>query len=99
MAKYLDVNNIEIHIGQGIRYNSTRTDCEYGIVIDVDNGCISIAPVYSIELDTKCYNDAGAAKEKHEHNVRLKDCPPPFSALCRCSEYGIYCYANKKEYQ
>ncbi len=99
MAKYLDVNNIKIHIGQGIRYDSTRTGCEYGIVIEVGNSCISIAPVYSIESDTKCYNDADAVKEKHQHNVRLKDCPPPFSALLRCSEYGVYCYANINELQ
>lgn len=99
MANYYDANNIEIHIGQGIKYDSRRTGCEYGIVIDVGNSCINIAPVYSIESDTKCYNDAGAVKEKHEHNVRLKDCPPPFSALCRRSERGVYCYANMKETQ
>ena len=99
MAKYYDVNNIELHVGQGIRYDSTRTGCGYGIVMDVDNSCISIAPVYSIELDTKCYNDTDAVKEEHQHNVRLKDCPPPFSALYRRSEYGVYCYANLKETQ
>lgn len=97
MAKYLDVNNMELHVGQGIRYDSRRTGYEYGIVMNVDNSCISIAPVYSIEFDTKCYNDADAVKEKHQHNVRLKDCPPPFSALCKCSEHGVYCYANMKK--
>ena len=39
-------------------------------------------------------SDEGAVKELHKDNVRLRDCPPPFSVAYQSSENGLYCHAD-----
>lgn len=85
----------EIKEGQGIVYDA-GCGCGdvFAVVLSVGAKCISVVPVQVIELGDKCYDDEGAIKEKHKDNVRLKDCPPPFSQLYEQASNGVYCHAD-----
>lgn len=85
----------KIKEGQGIVYDAGRGCGDvFAVVLSVGAECISVASVRVIELGDKCYNDVGAIKELHKDNVRLKDCPPPFSHLYKYAKDGLYCHAD-----
>lgn len=88
------MDTLKIKEGQGVFYKGCRNAIRNGIVINVSENSIDVALVHPIKLRDKCYDDEGAIKEKHKDNVRLKDCPPPFSVAYQRSENGLYCYAD-----
>lgn len=88
------MNTLRFEEGRGVFYKGCRDAAKIGVVINVFEHGIDIAPVATIEADTKCYNDVGAIKELHKDNVRLKDCPPPFSHLYKYAKDGLYCHAD-----
>lgn len=64
----------------------------HGVITDVSSDAVTVMPVLSLDCDVKCYDEPGAVYDTDRDNVRLKDCPPPFSRLCAFSERGG-CYA------
>ena len=90
-------------IGLGfVRHNGYRY--VYGVVVDCAEDHVEYCEVKSIYNDfgtyTPCYNDSNAS-DRHMHNVRLVDCPPPFVDLCHRGDNpmksGVYVIADLSE--
>lgn len=85
-------------VGQGIRYiQRGYHGYLYGVILDVSDTHITFAKVYEAD-HILCYDDMGASYDKHRDNVRLKDCPLPFSAVSCGVSGGAYVYANADAY-
>lgn len=81
--------------GQVIRYCNFREQYDgYGVIIRVNPDSIDYVEAYAVDKFTKCYDDAGAIKEKHKDNVRIKHCPPPFKELSQGVSGGVYVVAD-----
>lgn len=86
---------MNIEVGQAIQYDKIRgSEVGYGVVINVSDSCIEFVEVNSINKFVKCYDDVGAVYPDDKDNVRLKDCPPPFSKLSRGREGAVYAVAD-----
>lgn len=82
----------DLREGQGIHWTNRGGLDMYAVVaVKTDRG-IGTVPVYPVDRYTKCYDDGGAVRKQDKDNVRLRDCPPPFSETCGQSFAGM-CYA------
>lgn len=76
MAKFME--------GQGVSWKHPISGLnKVGIVVNVGVDSIDVVPVYPMDKYTKCYDDVGAQRDRDTDNVRLKECPPPFSDFYR----------------
>lgn len=64
----------------------------YGVVVRGTAVSVDIVPVYRLDSGIKCYDEGGANSVRDKNNVRLRDCPPPFSELCAQVDKNA-CYA------
>lgn len=64
-----------------------------GVVIHSDENMFEVVPVQSLDDHVRCYDEGGAVYERDRDNVRLADCPPPFTLLCVSSDRNG-CYAQ-----
>lgn len=85
-------------VGQGIRYiQRGYHGYLYGVILAVSDVHITFAKVDEANR-VLCYDDMGASYDKHRDNVRLKDCPLPFSDVSHGVLGGAYVYANIDAY-
>lgn len=78
---------LKLEVGQGVSWMSREDGMRiFGLVLSVDDSSACMVEVRPFESTTKCFNDSGAVKERDQHNVRLVDCPPPFSRVCALTE-------------
>lgn len=86
--------------GQGVQFLSGNgKGHSYGVIIQVNENCVDFALVNRIRLNTKCYDEEGAIRDLHQHNVRLRDCPPPFTTLYKYCDNGAYVFADMNNLQ
>lgn len=87
--------NNEFNVKQAVIWKRAHGGAvQRGVVVDVIDDAVCIVPVYPILDGVKCYDDNGAVRDKHQHNVRLRDCPPPFNQACAHFDKGLYAYAD-----
>lgn len=71
---------MKLKVGQGFKMPSG-----YGLIMNDTGDDIEYISVYPIRdengIVTHCYDDPGADPRKDRDNVRLKNCPPPFTDL------------------
>ena len=85
---------MKFETGTGVMWRSSR-DVVYGVVMAQTDGVLDVVPVHGLSSDMKCYDEGGAVKARHRDNVRLRDCPPPFTLLCAFAERsGCYAHAD-----
>lgn len=87
----------EFEVRQGVSWIRSGYGQLRGIVIGTTDDHIEVLPVRPLNENIKCYDDCGAIKNIHQHNVRLRDCPPPFDAAYKRFSEGLYVYANLEE--
>lgn len=81
--------------GQGIFWTDHSGIDVYAVVVEKREASVRVATVRPMLAWTKCYDDGGAEYGHDKDNVRLRDCPPPFSVPCRQSATGrCYAYAD-----
>lgn len=69
-------------VGQGISWTPREEGFDlYGIVLDSDRHGLLVLEVLPLGPYDKCYDDLDADRRIHADNVRLFDCPPPFSKI------------------
>lgn len=65
----------------------------HGVVIRSDDTGVTVVPVFDLDNNMRCFDEGRSIRERDEHNVRLKSCPPPFTLLCAFAERDNGCYA------
>lgn len=85
---------MSIKKGQAIQYEKVHGGEGYGIIISTTKDSISFVEAKRYDRYSKCYDDSGASYEKHKDNVRLKDCPAPFTELSNGDKGGVYVVAD-----
>lgn len=79
--------------GQGIGFfHPDVNGVSYGVVLSVSEKRLLYAPVFCAEY-VICYDDENADLE-NKNNVRLKDCPPPFTKESDNIPQNVYAYAD-----
>lgn len=66
----------------------------YGVIMSDSGSSIEIVPVQKLDSGVRCHDEGGAVYSRHKDNVKLKDCPPPFTFMCAFSERGCYVMAS-----
>lgn len=93
------MNMNQYKVGQGVAFEVGGVD-RYAVVMRVDEGHIDVVQVLNINCRNKlhiCYNEPGANYDLHRDNVRLRDCPPPFTELMSVAEHGSFAHADVKK--
>lgn len=101
---------MNIKVGQGIRYQaydkSGLVTDKFALVVDVTESEIVAVPVKAVSLwnghDYQkayvCYDELGAEYPRDKDNVRLQDCPPPFSDVTHLPG-NLFAYAALDDMQ
>lgn len=83
---------IKFDTGIGIEWSVDDT-LYRGVVMGSGDYGVEIVPVQGLGDHIRCYDEGGAVYERDRDNVRLVDCPPPFTFLCIASDRNG-CYAQ-----
>lgn len=92
----------DFEVGMAVAYKDYELSRErdfVGLVTDVTDDVMVVTIVRNIMrplpdgnsyYNILCYDDVGAVYEKHKNNVRLRNCPPPFSDLSNGVSDNVY---------
>lgn len=86
----------DIESAAAVAWYDSLGEYQYAVVLDIRNGVAEIAPVFACDDGVKCYDDPDADRINDKDNVRLKDCPPPFSLLCLSADNGS-CFVDASD--
>ena len=74
---------MDISAGQGVKRKVSKFADQYALIFEADENFVSYMDVVRCFENgarmTYAFDDTGASFSLHSDNVRLKDCPPPFS--------------------
>lgn len=93
----MDMN--QFRAGQGVSFVSGGRRI-HAIVMRAHDVGLELAQVVVVNrLDARhiCYNEPGANYDLHRDNVKLRDCPPPFTELMSVAEHGSFVHADVKK--
>lgn len=93
------MNMSQYKCGQGVTFRKGSMSIN-AVVMDVSDKGLSVVQVMRIDKRNKlhvCYNEPDAKYDLHRDNVKLRDCPPPFTDLISRSDKGVFAYANMKK--
>lgn len=89
---------MNFEVGQGIKYTVRgERGWSYGVILQVSSDSITFAEVGDA-MGVYCYDDVEASYDTDRDNVRLNDCPPPFTVISGGHCGGAYVDAREKDY-
>lgn len=87
---------MDYQVGQGVKFERKPGYTGYGVVCGGSDNWVGVLQVKPLDRYTHSYDDVGAKKSEKD-NVRLKDCPPPFTRLCREEPRGVYALTGQAD--